>query len=164
MAASNAGNAGPRSLAGLMQVDETASWNASELGPILEHQLDVPLDLDLGSAVADVRRRLDASDEPAAAEIRTFRQLLLHSRPPLDLLNLVKQFAKRCRGQPDGPLPHEVATVLYLATIAAARLKRHERISLLDDAAWQQALDWALAQPWLKSDLRELLRQARDQR
>ena len=139
MAAWNGANAGPRSLAGLMRVDEAASWNVTELGPILEHQLDVPLDLDLGPVEAEERGRPDAEDGSAGAEIRTYRQLLLHPRPPLELLTRVKQFAKHCRGRPDAPLPHEIATVLYLAAIAAARLKRHERISVLDDAAWHSA-------------------------
>ena len=132
-----------------MQVDELASWNATELGPILEHQLDAPLDVDLGAMVQEAGNHPDFGNERGRAEIRTFRQLLLHPQPPVELLNLVKQFAKGCRSQPDGPLPHEVATVLYLAAIAAARRNCHQRISTLDDAAWQRAVDWALAQSWL---------------
>ena len=88
----------------------------------------------------------DSGNEHGGAEIRTFRQLLLHPHPPIEVLNLVKQFAKGCRSRPDGPLPHEVATILYLAAIAAARRNCHQRISTLDDAAWQRAVDWALAQ------------------
>jgi hypothetical protein len=164
MATFDGASTGPRSLACLLQVDGLGGWNTTELGPILEHQLDTPLDLDLGpgAMAGGPGSRPDAGSERAGAEIRTFRQLLLDPHPPVELLNLVKQFAKGCRSQPDGPLPHEVATVLYLAAIAAARGKCHQRISTLDDAAWQRAVDWALAQSWLNPGIRELLDQVRE--
>ena len=164
MATLDGASAGPRSLACLMQIDTLGSWNVTELGPILEHQLDTPLDLDLDpDAVAqEAGNRPDSGSKRVGAEIRTFRQLLLHPHPPVALLNLVKQFAKGCRSRPDGPLPHEVATVLYLVAIAAARAKCHQRISTLDDAAWQRAVDWAVAQPWLNAEIRELLNQVRE--
>jgi hypothetical protein len=162
MAAFDGASAGPRSLACLMQVDDLGSWNAAELGPILEHQLDTPLDVDLGPIAVAEGNRPDFGREQLKAEIRTFRQLLLAPHPPIELLNLVKQFAKGCRNQPDGPLPHEVATVLYLAAIAAARRNCHQRISTLDDAAWQLAVDWALAQSWLNAGIRDLLNQVRN--
>ena len=130
-----------------MQVDDLGSWNVTELGPILEHQLDTPLDADLGAIAVAEDNRPDSGSVPLKAEIRTFRQLLLDPHPPVELLNLVKQFAKGCRSQPDGPLPHEVATVLYLAAIAAARRNCHQRISTLDEAAWQRAVDWASPNP-----------------
>lgn len=152
--------AGPRSLAGLLQIGELGSWTAAELGPILEHQLDTPLDMDLGAPAA-----ADGIDSDRAGESPpqrcTFRQLLLAPHPPLPLLQRVKQFAKVCRSQPDGPLPHEVATVLYLAAIAAARRHGDRRISTLDDDAWRHAVDWALAQSWLNADLRALLLETR---
>jgi hypothetical protein len=164
MATLDGASAGPRSLACLLQVDDLGLWNVTELGPILEHQLDAPLDLDLDlrTMAEQAGDRPDSGSERVGAEIRTFRQLLLHPHPPGAWLNRVKQFAKDCRSQPDGPLPHEVATVLYLAAIAAARGKCHQRISTLDDAAWQRAVEWALAQTWLNAGIRELLNQVQE--
>lgn len=152
--------AGPRSLAGLLQIGELGSWTAAELGPILEHQLDTPLDVDLGAAVVAEGASPGSASEPQPQR-RTFRQLLLDPHPPLPLLQLVKQFAKVCRSQPDGSLPHEVATVLYLAAIAAARRHGDQRISTLDDDAWRSAVAWALAQSWLNADVRALLQETR---
>jgi len=164
MATFDSASVGPRSLACLMQVDGLGSWTTAELGPILEHQLDSPLDVDLngGAIAAGSSARPDSGNESVRQEIRTFRELLLAPHPPVELLDRVKQFAKVCRSQSDGPLPHEVATVLYLAAIAAARRHCRRRISTLEDAAWQHAVDWALAQSWLNTEIRELLSQVRE--
>jgi len=162
MATLDSASAGPRSLACLMQADDLGSWNSPDLGPILEHQLDTPLALDLGARDQEADNHPDSGDVPAGAEMLTFRQLLLHPHPPVRLLHRVKQFAKGCRGRPDGPLPPEVATVLYLAAIAAARRNCQQRISALDNAAWQHGVEWALAQPWLNAEIRELLNQVRE--
>jgi len=162
MARFDSATAGPHSLAGLLQVGDLGSWTAAELGPILEHQLDTPLDVDLEAAAAAAGASLEFDTEPPQPGRRTFRQLLRLPHPPWPLLQLVKQFAKGCRSQPEGPLPHEVATVLYLAAIAAARRSGGRRISSLDDAAWRSAVDWALAQSWLNADLRQLLQETRE--
>jgi hypothetical protein len=93
--------------------------------------------------------------------IKTFRDLLRHSHPPVELLELTKRFAKRCRSCPDSPLPDEVATVLYFLAIVVAQTKCRARISGLDGEALRHGLDWALGQSWLDADIRRLLRRRR---
>lgn len=161
-----------RLLAELMQIDDRTLWSAEELGAILQHQLDAPLEADF-SRLRQSERVERAPGQAAGARfalpatpalspgISTFRQLFEHPNPPIELLELTKRFAKSCRSRPDAPVPDEVATVLYLAAIAAARLKGGASISRLDDAALRPALDWALEQPWLDPGIGELLEGAR---
>ena len=82
--------------------------------------------------------------------------MLEHPRPPLELLELTKQFAKKCRSNPDGPLPDDIASVLYLAAIAAAMTRCGARITKLGDVGMHHGLRWALRQSWLDASLREL--------
>src|SRR5690606_17106130 len=100
-----------QSLAALMRFDEHL-WNADELGAILAHQLDTSLQFDFDRMEGATPRGSGAYGREGA--VATFRQLLLATEnPPLELLERTKQFAKQCRNRPDGPLPDEVATVLY---------------------------------------------------
>lgn len=146
----------PQSLMQLMDLDllGTAHWRPEELGAILAHQLGAPLAGDLGCYVADLDRTL------AAAGIRTFGQLLFHPQPPVELLEAVKCFAKASRADPDSPLPDEVATVLYFAAIAAALLRRGQRITQMGDEALRYGLAWVGRQAWLDAQSRALFDEA----
>jgi len=75
---------------------------------------------------------------------------------------LAKRFAKACRSREDGPLPNEIATVLYVLSIAAALAKCGCRITVADDQSLQYGLDWALEQPWIDAATRATLRQCRE--
>jgi hypothetical protein len=133
-------------------------WRADDLAAVLRHQLDAPLEFDLGD-LSEEYANLAPPGEPGSLHWRvTFGQLLHHARPPLPLVERAKRFAKACRNHPDGPLPVEVATVLYFACIVVARLRCDggPRISALDDPALVEGLCWALAQPWLDQRTREL--------
>jgi hypothetical protein len=132
-------------------------WQPEELGAILVHQCEASLARDLEPFVSDLAARLADAAAEDGPPLRTFGDLLAHPRPPLELLDAVKQFARHCRTHPDGPLPEEIATVLYLAAIVAARVRLGERITSMDDAALRSALDWALGQPWLDPATRTLL-------
>jgi hypothetical protein len=76
---------------------------------------------------------------------------------------LTKDFAKACRISADSPIPREIATVLYFASIAVARLRCGRRITELTDTAVRKGLDWALGQPWLDEATRRLLEEGRSQ-
>lgn len=151
-----------QSLADLMQLDPGPDrlWEPAELGPIFEHQLDAPLEFDLigvgAAVVGQMRRNWNVADE-----IQTFGDLLAHPQPPVELLELVKQFAKTSRSHADSPLPDEVAGVLYLAAIAAALVRCGRRITRLDDEGIRFGMDWALGLPWLEQPTRSLLEEAR---
>jgi hypothetical protein len=148
-----------RSLARLMGLDEDAEspWAERDFGAILAHQLAAPLEPDLQSVDPGVGGRLKELAAGGAAPPATFRDLLHHGQPPVELLELTQKFAKRCRKGPDSPMPDEVSTILYLLSITVARIKCHARISRLDDESLRASLQWALAQSWLVGEMRQLL-------
>jgi hypothetical protein len=53
-----------------------------------------------------------------------------------------------------------VATVVYLASIAAAEVRCRVRISSMDNASLAAGVRWALALDWLPESLRNLFRDA----
>ena len=146
-------------LARMMELksDEGALWDTDDLEGILEHQLAASLEADLADLRPGLPARLEELGAADGPPIATFRDLLEHPRPPLELLELTKQFGKRCRSNPDGPLPDDIATVLYLAAIAAAMTRCGTRITKLGDEGMRHGLQWALRQPWLDASMRELL-------
>ena len=151
----------PQSLARMMDLDERIGelWRPGELAAILEHQLSAPVEFDFSYLGEEASQRVRALSSVRGPQIRSFGDLLHHPHPPIELLELTKQFAKDCRKRPDGPLPGEIATVLYYASIVAAITKCGRRISKLDHQSLRYALDWALEQAWLDEKTRELLRE-----
>lgn len=139
-------------------------WRADELSAILRHQLDAPLEFDLGDLSEEYAKVAPPAEAGTLHWRVTFGELLHHARPPLPLVERAKRFAKACRNHPDGPLPVEVATVLYFALIVVARLRCDgARISALDDAALVDGMQWALAQEWLDERTRALFVGAMEQ-
>jgi hypothetical protein len=151
-------NSDPRQLAALLDgaaaVD--AVWQPGELAAVFRHQLAAPVQFDLAGLD---RRRAQQVRLLAAAQglvLKSFRDLLQHPAPPVQLLELVKDFAKRAGSSAESPLPKAVATVLYYAAIAAARLRCDRRITRLDDAELRRGCAWARDQEWLDPETREL--------
>jgi hypothetical protein len=150
----------PRRLANLLAVDGSGpgSWTQAEYADMLRHQLAAPLSFDLET--------LTSAGEPTVAAmvascnehepLVTFQDLLQHPRPPIELLCLAKEFAKSSRSNRRGTLPPEVATVLYLATLAVALLRHGQRIAHQDDAGLRKGLQWALNQAWIDDRVRQL--------
>ena len=128
-------------------------WRTDELAAILQHQLAAPLEVDLGGK----SNRADAGSS-ADSGLKTFADLLKHPHPPIELLSLTKQFAKRSRKHADSPLPPEIATILYLASIAAAIVRCRHRLTALDDASLRTKMAWAAEQVWVDDWLRSLIR------
>jgi hypothetical protein len=161
----------PPHLAEMLSIDPSRSqpWRPEELAAVLRHQLDTPIEFEVG--------RMDEVPPDVAATI-TFGDLFrrdgaigalgahgahgAHGAPILlALLERAKRFAKACKSRTDGPLPVEVATALYFACIVAALLRCNgARISALDDRSLLDGVQWALAQPWLSPEIRELLNEA----
>lgn len=140
-------------------------WTSAERGGLLRHQLDLPLGPAPGPAPgADVGDQ--AADEPATGpdgwEARTHRELFAAEDPPLDRLRVIKSRAKHginaaALDDADGQLPREVATVVYYAALAAARVNAETSITQLDDAAFRTGLHWALDLAWVDEPVRGLL-------
>jgi len=146
-------------LADLMSVDAGAEriWRPEELKAILQHQLSVPIQFDLGGLDPGLAQKLGALATAQGLLVKSFHDLLHHPSPPLELLQLTKQFAKASRNHPDSPLPPEVATVLYFVSISVAMTRCGERISNLDDETLRNGLKWAVGQPWLDDSTRSLI-------
>lgn len=147
-----------RPLASLMGLsgDEPPAWPPGELGAILRHQLAAPLEFDLRTlapggerAVSEMTASISAGPRP-----RSFGDLIRHPLPPLDLLELMKEFARA--GRDDGSLPPEIGTVLYYATITLGLLRHNTRITKLDDNALRKGIEWSAALPWIDDALRQL--------
>jgi hypothetical protein len=138
------------SLSRLFEVgaDAETAWTPSELGAIWRHQLATPLSTDLSTP-----------ELPPA--LRTFGDLLTAARPPLVLLELVKQFARDTAAETPPALPREITTTLYLAANCAAQVHLGQKITSATPAAFASQLARALAHPWLDSATRQLFVAAR---
>ena len=153
-----------------LDVEPRRVWQPHELGAILHHQLSVPLAAELGPLVLGAAVRSDGggagalddggADAGGGARLATFGDVLHHPRPPVRLLELIKDFAKSSRADPQGALPSDVATVLYVAAVVVARVACGRRISRLTDAAERDNVAWVLARPWLDPPTRALFRRA----
>ncbi len=151
-----------RLLAQMMQLGAESKplWEPEELGEILRHQLSAPLDSDSPALDENLIGKL-RSAEASGPPIQTFDDLLHHPRPPVELLEWTKQFAKTCRSHPDGPLPEEVASVLHILSVVAALVKCGRRITGLNDDGIRFTIGWALSLPWLDERTRGLLKEGR---
>jgi hypothetical protein len=154
-------NPGPgkrRRLERLMELGLAAGepLRPAELRALWRHQLGSPLQFDLGNFDPNAGARLRRLSDAEGLLLRSLGDLLRHPQPPLELLRLAKDFAKAHEQSPDGPLPPELARVLYYAAIAAAWARCGRRITALDDAQLRRAFDWALAQPWMDRATKEL--------
>lgn len=142
--------ANPQTLADLFSsVDDAGlprAWAAGpELGEVLAHQLRAPVAADLKL--------------PAAGPM-TFGDLLAMDLPPVEVLRAAKDFFKAALLAADGPLPHDVARLLYYGAIGVAGARLRESISSLSRAELSQGLKWAIDRPWLPEPLRATLRDA----
>jgi hypothetical protein len=146
-------------LAEMMAVDSAGEvlWKEEEFGAILECQLSAAIEFDLGYFGDQTSQRVKALCSQQQPPIRSFHDLFHHPCPPVELLQLTKEFARSCRSRPDPLLPDEVAPLLYVLAIAVAITKCGRRISRLDDQALRHSLGWALNQSWVDEPTRGLL-------
>jgi len=138
-----------------------AVWRPEELQAVLEYQLAAPLQFDLGGLDPSVVRKLRTLSAAEGLLLQSLRDLFQHPHPPIDLLTLVKGFAKSSSEYPDSPYPREVALVLYYLSIAVASLRCQARITSLGDEELRRGLDWALGQKWLDEASRKILTEVR---
>jgi hypothetical protein len=151
--------ASPGQLAAVMGLGDALArvWQPEELGAVFRHQMVAAVSVDLGSLDPAVVGKLKTLTDASGLLLKSFRDLFQHPAPPVELLRLVKEFAKLNRGQPESFLPPDVASVLYYLSIAAALVRWGERISTLSDEALQRGFAWAISQSWVDEPARELL-------
>ena len=152
----------PESLAQLLGVgrDEQLLWTAEDLAALWRHQMSASLQFDLAQFDPHVGELLARLSPPGQPPINTFGEMLAHPRPPLELLELVKDFAESNRG-PTAALPSDIAAMLYVLCIATAQVRLGQRITELDDEALARQIHWALGQDWIDSAASGLLSQCR---
>ena len=152
----------PKNLGLLLGLEDNAErvWRPEELAAIFRHQMSTSVQYDLRHLPLGKAGRLKALAEAEGLLLKSFSDLLQHPHPPVDLLNMTKEFAKACQASPDSPLPREIATAVYYATIVVARLRCGVRISRLTDADLRKGVEWAVAQPWLDDPTRALFQEA----
>jgi hypothetical protein len=85
----------------------------------------------------------------AAPPILTFDDLFHHPAPPIELLKLVKDFAKSQVRRPGSEMPEEVAYVMMYASILTALRTGKESISSLTDQQLADGICWCQRRSWL---------------
>ena len=120
-------------------------WSEAELDAVWRHQLAAPVE------------GWSAGAPPHAV---TCGELLHGPGLEAEGLGLLKDFAKLNRDHPGSALPPDLATVLYLAAIAAAFVRLDRRLSSLSDEALKLGWQWAASRPWLDEGTRSLMSSA----
>ena len=145
----------------LLELESQRLWQAEEFGAILEHQLTSPIHLDPVGADPELVPRLRTLTEAEGWRLRSFNDLFRHPHPPVELLALVKDYAKANRHHPRSHLPPEIAAVIYYLSIVVARRRCQERITQLGDVELRRGVDWVLALPWVDVGIKSPFREAR---
>ena len=130
-----------------------------EPGAVLRHLLAAPVPLDLSALTAASAGKIRNWADSQGLLLKSFGDLFAHPHPLVELLELVKEFAKEHRTDAESPLPREVATVLYYASIAVALVRCGHRITRHDDATLRQGFQWGIDQAWVDEPVRNLLRE-----
>ncbi|NQT91883.1 MAG: hypothetical protein HQ559_03910 [Lentisphaerae bacterium] len=142
-------------------LDEVAAenrlWSADDLRDVLNHQWSAPLAVDLSGLTVENAERVEMLATSKGLLLRSFGDLLEHPHPPLSLLVLTKEFAKRCLSSSNGAVPHDVARVLYFASIATALDRCSLRITKLGDKQIADGISWALSLDWIPTGARGVL-------
>lgn len=129
------------------------------LAAVFRHQLSAPVEFDLGMVDEMLAGKLRTLCAARGLLLRSLEDLFFHPNPPVELLELAKQFAKACHEHPESPLPPDVATALYLTSIVVALVRCGRRITTLDDASLRSGIEWLISRNWIDDRLRELLRE-----
>lgn len=151
----------PRSLAWLFDGEAGVAgiWKEEELRAIMEHQLAAEIGPDAERLSANFGRRARSiADHPSM----TFGEALLESKGSLEILKLVKDFAKIHWHSPQSGVPKEIAAALYYAAIAAALHCYSAPISRISNLALRQGMDWVLEQEWIPDSIKSVCKAARD--
>jgi hypothetical protein len=139
--------------------DFTPLWTPEELGDVLAHQLQVPLEEDLDRLDPAIAAALRA--QPLGGhKLNTFGDLLRHPRPPSALLDGLKRFGKLHRHRESPAIGPSIATLLYYAAVLLARVRLDKRITAMNDTQIIEGVRWSLAQPWVDAETHAILQEA----
>lgn len=138
--------------------DDLVQWQSDDLAAMFKHLLASRIVDEVESVQPRLAEKLRQRESAPGETLNTFGDLLAHERPPLDLLNAVKEF---CKHAEDGEsLPADVAFVLYAAAISVALVRCDERISTADDKSLRSTIKWAGSRNWIDADTKALFQKA----
>ena len=135
-------------------------WGDDDLAAMLRHQLQAPLQFDLTASETVTDAGWTTTTTTLTNCPRTFGELFSHAEPPLELLKLVKDYAKIVETALNNPLPKEISMVLYFTSILLAKVRCGKRISSVSDDKIRQGGQWIIAQAWVDDRLRDVVRAA----
>ena len=146
----------------LLDTDQLAErlWQPEDLAAVLRHQLGAPVQYDLRQIAGRRAGALKALADADNLLLKSFDDLFHHPHPPLDLLRMAKDFAKAHRVHQAGPVPPQVAAVLYFVSIAVAQVRCRVRLSSLSNADLAKGYEWCRQQPWVDPSVKALLEEA----
>ncbi len=148
----------PASLARLFDgTSRDAPWQDEELKQVFRHQLTAPVQFDMAGFNPDWGERLRLLAAAEGLLLQSFGDLFAHPHPPVEMLEMVKDYAKRSAASPRRHIPKDVARALYYLAIVSARLRCRQRISSLEDEQLIRGVQWLLDQPWLDDASKSLL-------
>lgn len=137
----------------------TLPTTARDPGEMLRQFLAAPAPLDLCRTERESDRETVVGADSHRRPLQTFGDVLALPHPPIDHVELIKEFAKENRTDSESPLLREVATVLYYTSIAVALTRCGQRITRYDDEALRRGFQWGIDQPWVDESVREHLRE-----
>jgi hypothetical protein len=154
---------GPASLARILAQDQPDAglWAQQEMRAMWEHQMSALIEADLEIPQPGNSSAADDSEEGAGFTGKCFRELLENSSPPLALLRLTKDFAKRTFKEAEDSQLKEIAAALYYTSYAAGLTRRGQRLGGMETLELRGGFDWALGRAWLDDQTKELLSQGR---
>src|SRR5688572_7262674 len=124
----------PSQLAGMIDLDPSGGrlWLPEDLADIFAHRLRVRIDFQpkAGDTLADHGQAGDS----ALSCCESFADILHRPAPPLNLLTRLRDFAASNQQDSEAPLPPDVATVLFYASLAAGLVRVGQRLTTLEDA------------------------------
>jgi hypothetical protein len=149
----------PEALASILALNapETKLWQPEEMQDIWRHQLSAPIEGDLCTLPASLVAGFRTAPEHAPFLGNGFGNLLRDPHPPLQLLELTKDFAKQIIHESSDPQFVEVAKALYYASYAAGMARAGQRIGGLGDLELRRGFRWVLAQPWIDQPTKDLV-------
>jgi len=137
------------------------AWKPEELKAILRHEMTAPIEMDLGGMPKGLAKGLRQLAGGEGLLLKSYHDLLHHPSPPVELLEIAKDFAKVSKDSEESPLPRQVAAVIYYACIVTAWMRCGRKITTLNLTALLSGLKWALAQAWVDKETRQLLKEGR---
>jgi hypothetical protein len=150
---------GPEGLARMLELDEPgkALWDSDETRAIWRHQLQAPLDADLSTLDSAHAAEIRSLAEMQPFLNKSFGEFLQDTHPPIGLLKLIKEFAKRTLNDSEDAQLKAVATALYYGSYAAGLTRCGTRIGTQDNEELERGFKWGLKQTWLDEGTKELM-------